>query len=124
MHAKRPKSRQLTLKRSEEIKAALEREKSRFLARNLDRCGYLRVQFEADHEDEQLVIAVSFTLDAARHWHRVEAVLQTGGTAGSDEAEPRILEVFNRLDDGIGAARIAQLFRPKSEAQWMAAGRD
>ena len=103
-----------------DITNVLEREKSRFLSRNLDRCGYLRVVVEPEVSGDRLVIAASFTLDAARRWHRVEAVLALASEAGSG---PRIAEAFDQLDDGIGAARIAQLFAPLTAAQRMAAGR-
>ncbi len=95
----------------------LEREKRLFLARNLDRCGYLRVQFESSWSGEILIVA-TFTLEQAHHWHRAEAKLSLteSGEAG---LEPRIVEAFARLDEGIGTARIARLFAPLNAAQRM-----
>lgn len=103
-----------------DLTTALEREKHRFLSRNLERCGYLRVVVEPSVSGNRLVLAASFTLDAARRWHRVEAPLSPAGEAAS---EPRIAEAFGQLDDGIGAARIAQLFAPLTAAQRQAATR-
>lgn len=97
-----------------DLTSALEREKHRFLSRNLERCGYLRVVVEPASSGNRLVLAASFTLDAARRWHRVEALLPPPDDAAS---EPRIAEAFGQLDDGIGAARIAQLFAPLSAAE-------
>lgn len=100
---------------------AMEREKHSFLARNLDRCGYLRVQFEASWSGDILIVA-NFTLDGSSQWHRSEARLSLArpGEAG---LEPRIVEAFALLEEGIGTSRIARLFAPLTAAQRMGTGR-
>ncbi len=89
--------------------SAFARHKSRFLSRNLDRCGYLRVDVRSAPSGNRLVFAASFTLDAVRRWHQVESAVDL---PLSDDVEGAFTALFERLEDGIGTARIAQLFAP------------
>lgn len=104
-----------------ELNDALEAAKSRFLARNLDRCGYLRVVLEPADADDRVVIAATFTLDTVRHWHRVEAFIE--GPQPDGDLDRSVSRVFETLEDGISTARIAHLFAPHSLASRMSAGR-
>lgn len=118
MQARRPKRGTLVPEWTSEIEAALEREKSRFVARNLDRCGYLRVQLEPSGTGGRRLISASFTLDSTRRWFRVEAVLEREAVT-----DVEIAGLFARLEDDMGAMRLAQLFAPMTEAQRLATGR-
>lgn len=89
--------------------SAFARHKSRFLSRNLDRCGYLRVDMRPAPNGDRLVFAASFTLDAVRRWHKVESAVDL---PLSDDVEGAFAALFEQLEDGIGTARIAQLFAP------------
>ncbi|MBK8083463.1 MAG: hypothetical protein IPK28_06260 [Devosia sp.] len=93
--------------------SAFARHKSRFLSRNFERCGYLRVDIRQAPTGDRLVFAASFTLDAVRRWHRVESALNL---PLSDDVEEAFAALFERLEDGIGTARIAQLFAPLGAA--------
>lgn len=100
-----------------EITAAFEREKSRFLARNSERCPYLLVQLQPEVAQRRLMIIASFAFSATRQWHQVETHVPIGALQVEASSEPRFAEAFARLDDGIGAARIARLFSPLSTAE-------
>ena len=104
--------------------AAIEREKSLFLARNADRCSHLLVRLEAGSVPDQLVIRAAFTLDEVRTWHQVEAVVPLRELTMEAGPDRGLIAAFGQLDDGISAARIARLFAPLTVAQRMAAGRN
>jgi hypothetical protein len=108
---------------SGEITAAFARQKSLFLTRNAERCAYLLVQLQPDLVKKRLGIVASFAFSETRQWHQVDTQLPIGSLAIEAGPEPRFAEAFARLDDGIGAARIARLFSPLTAAQRMAAGR-
>ena len=103
--------------------AAIEREKSHFLARNAERCSHLLVRLESDGERDDLVIRAAFTLDEVRTWHQVEAVVARRELAMEAGPDHGLITAFGQLDDGISAARIARLFAPRTVAQRMAASR-
>lgn len=92
---------------AELLEALIEEEKFAFVSRNLERCGYLRVIRETDETDGAMVLTVSFTLDGTRKWHSVDAVIDPAQAQAQD-----VKDAFRRLEDGIGAARIARLFGP------------
>lgn len=106
-----------------EITAAFERQKHAFLARNAAQCPYLLVQLQPDLPDRRLTVIASFTFSLARNWQQVETHIPLASLQAEIGPEPRFVEAFARLDDGIGAARIARLFSPRPEAQRQAAGR-
>lgn len=106
-----------------EITAAFEREKHSFLTRNAEQCPYLLVQLQPDLERKRLTLIASFALSLDRDWHQVETHVLISALEAEAGPEPRFAEAFARLDDGIGAARIARLFSPRTTAQRMAAGR-
>lgn len=106
-----------------EIAAAFEREKRRFLARNAEQCPYLLVQLQPDLPQQRLTLIASYAFSLARQWQQVETQVSIGALQAEAGPEPRFAEAFARLEDGIGAARIARLFSPRSAAQRMAAGR-
>lgn len=85
----------------------IDKEKFAFVARNLERCGYLKVIRETDETDGALLLTVSFTLDGTRRWHSADAVIDPRRAQAVD-----VVNAFQRLEDGIGAARIARLFGP------------
>jgi hypothetical protein len=118
MQARRPRRGAAVPEWTSEIEAALDREKSRFLARNLDRCGYLRVQLEPPDATGRRLVSASFTLDSTRRWFRVEAEMQREAVTDHE-----ISALFARLEDDMGAMRLAQLFSPMTEAQRLASGR-
>lgn len=89
----------------------IDKEKFAFVSRNLERCGYLKVIREDDATDGAVVLTVSFTLDGTRRWHSAEAVIDPRRAQAVDVAN-----AFQRLEDGIGAARIARLFGPSRSA--------
>lgn len=103
--------------------SALEREKRLFLARNAERCGHLLVRFGPEEEGDGFVISAAFTLDEARHWHRLEAVVPLKELRREDGPDRGLIAAFGELEEGISAARIARLFAPLSMAQRMAGGR-
>ena len=106
-----------------EITAAFESEKSRVLARNAEQGPYLLVQLQPDMEHRRLTLIASFAFSLDRDWHQVETHVPIAALQAEAGPEPRFVEAFVRLDDGIGAARIARLFSPRTTAQRMAAGR-
>lgn len=91
----------------EDLASALVREKSRFVAANIERCGYLKVLITPEPADKSVVITASFTLDGTRRWHKVETAIDAERSGEED-----VKAAFRRLADGIGAARIAGLFKP------------
>jgi hypothetical protein len=96
------------------ITAAYELEKSRFLARNAERCPYLLIQLQPEIAERRLAIIASYAFSDARDWHQVETHVQLAALQVEAGPEPSLVEAFARLDDGIGAARIARLFAPRS----------
>jgi len=106
-----------------EITAAFERQKHSFLARNAGRCPYLLVQLQPDLPARRLTLIASFSFSSEREWQQVETHISIAGLQAEIGPEPRFVEAFARLDDGIGAARIARLFSPLSLEQRIAAGR-
>jgi len=106
-----------------EITAAFEREKQRFLTRHAARCPYLLVQLQPDLPNRRLTLIASYAFSLARQWQQVETHVPIATLQAEAGPEPRFAEAFARLDDGIGAARIARLFSPLTEAQRLAAGR-
>ena len=107
----------------DETTAALEREKSLFIARNADRCSHLLVRFNPEDAADGLLITAAFTLDEARIWHKVETTVPVEELRREDGPDRGLITAFGELDEGISAARIARLFAPLSVAQRMAAGR-
>lgn len=106
-----------------EITAAFERQKHGFLTRNATQCPYLLVQLQPDLPGKRLTLIASFAFSAEREWQQVETHIPILGLQAEVGPEPRFVEAFARLDDGIGAARIARLFSPLTEEQRIAAGR-
>jgi hypothetical protein len=106
-----------------EITAAFEREKQRFLTRNAEQCPYLLVQLQPDLPNRRLTLIASYAFSLARQWQQVETQIPLATLQAEAGPEPRFAEAFARLDDGIGAARIARLFAPRTSAQRMATGR-
>lgn len=106
-----------------EITAAYERQKHGFLARNAAQCPYLLVQLQPDLPGRRLTLIASFAFSLDRAWQQVETHIPIAGLQAELGPEPRFVEAFAHLDDGIGAARIARLFSPLTEAQRIAAGR-
>lgn len=106
-----------------EITAAFERQKHRFLARHAGQCPYLLVQLQPDFANRRFTLIASFAFSLARNWQQVETHVPIAGHEAEAGPEPRFAEAFARLDDGIGAARIAKLFAPRSTAHRMAIGR-
>jgi len=106
-----------------EITAAFEREKHSFLTRHAEQCPYLLVQLQPDIPNRRLTLIASFAFSLARQWQQVETHVPIATLQAEAGPEPRFAEAFARLDDGIGAARIARLFSPRTTAQRMAAGR-
>jgi hypothetical protein len=106
-----------------EITAAFDRQKQRFLARNAAQCPYLLVQLQPDLPRRRLTLIASFAFSVDRSWQQVETHIPIAGLQAEIGPEPRFVEAFAHLDDGIGAARIARLFSPLTEAQRIAAGR-
>lgn len=106
-----------------EMTAAFERQKREFLTRNAARCPYLLVQLQPDLPQRRLTLIASFALSPDRAWQQVETQIPIAGLQAESGPEPRFAEAFGRLDDGIGAARIARLFAPLTEEQRVAAGR-
>ena len=106
-----------------EITAAFERQKQAFLARHADQCPYLLVQLQPDISNRRLILVASYAFSLARQWQQVETHIPMADLQAEIGPEPRFVEAFARLDDGIGAARIARLFSPLTEEQRLAAGR-
>lgn len=106
-----------------EVTAAFERQKHGFLARNAAQCPYLLVQLQPDLPARRLTLIASFSFSSEREWQQVETHISIAGLKAEIGPEPRFVEAFARLDDGIGAARIARLFSPLSLEQRIAAGR-
>lgn len=106
-----------------EMTAAFERQKRDFLARNAAQCPYLLVQLQPDLPGRRLTLIASFSFSPDREWQQVETHIPIAGLQAEIGPEPRFVEAFARIDDGIGAARIARLFSPLTEEQRMAAGR-
>lgn len=95
-----------------EVAGELERAKSRFVAANIDRCGYLRVAFKRDGATNDLGIVVNFTLRPSRDWHRAEASIPKSALALGKGFDKKTAEAFSALAVSVGAVRIAQLFCP------------
>jgi len=106
-----------------EITAAFDRQKQRFLSRNAAQCPYLLVQLQPDLPGRRLTLIASFAFSADRAWQQVETQIPIVGLQAESGPEPVFVEAFAHLEDGIGAARIARLFSPLTEAQRIAAGR-
>lgn len=106
-----------------EITAAFEREKHRFLTRHAETCPYLLVQVQSDLPNRRLTVIASYAFSAARAWQQVETQVSIASLQVEAGPEPRFAEAFAELDEGIGAARIARLFAPRTAAQRMAIGR-
>jgi len=106
-----------------EITAAFERQKRAFLARNAKQCPYLLVQLQPDLRGRRLTLIASFAFSLGRQWQQVETQILIASLEAEIGPEPRFVEAFARLDESIGAARIARLFSPLTEAQRYAAGR-
>jgi len=107
----------------DDITSAFEREKSLFMARNIERCGHLLVRSGLDSTDRGFAISAAFTLDAARNWHQVEVTVSLDELRREGGPEHGLITAFGELDEGISAARIARLFAPLSVAQRMVGGR-
>ena len=106
-----------------EITAAFEREKHNFLARHAEEFPYLLVQVQPDLPNRRLTLIASYALSAARDWRQVETHIGLAALQSGAGPEPPFAEAFAQLDEGIGAARIARLFAPRTAAQRMATGR-
>lgn len=106
-----------------EMTAAFERQKREFLTRNATRCPYLLVQLQPDLPGRRLTLIASFAFSPDRQWQQVETQIPIAGLQAESGPEPRFVEAFGCLDDGIGAARLARLFAPLTEEQRLAAGR-
>lgn len=106
-----------------EITAAFDRQKQCFLSRNAEQCPYLLVQLQPDIPGRRLTLIASFAFSADRSWQQVETHIPIAGLQAESGPEAQFAEAFARLDHGIGAARIARLFSPLTEAQRIAAGR-
>lgn len=91
----------------DDLAAILVREKSRFVAANIERCGDLKVLIATEPADRSVILTASFTLAGTRHWHKVVTAIDAERSTAADVAS-----AFRRLADGIGAARIAALFKP------------
>jgi hypothetical protein len=105
-----------------EITAAFERTKQAFLTRNAERCPYVLVQVQPDLANQRLTLVASYAFSDARDWQQVEAHIPIAALTAEAGPELRFAEAFVRLDDGIGAARIARLFAPRTTAQDLAIG--
>ena len=106
-----------------EITAAFDRQKQHFLSRNAEQCPYLLVQLQPDLPGRRLTLIASFAFSIDRAWQQVETQIPIAALQAEVGPEPRFVEAFAHLDDGIGAARIARLFSPLTQAQRIAAGR-
>ncbi|RYH13006.1 MAG: hypothetical protein EON57_02755 [Alphaproteobacteria bacterium] len=106
-----------------EITAAFEREKHRFLTRHAQQCPYLLVQLLPDLPNRRLTLVASYAFSSAREWQQVDTQIAIAALHAKAGPEPGFAEAFACLDEGIGAARIARLFAPRTAAQRMAAGR-
>lgn len=105
------------------ITAAFERQKRALLARNAARCPYLLVQLQADLAHRRLILVASFAFSPDREWQQVETHIRIADLQAESGADQALGDAFGRLDDGIGAARIARLFAPLTEEQRLASGR-
>jgi hypothetical protein len=108
----------------DETAAVIERERALFVARNADLCSHLLVRMDPGGPGDDLVIRAAFTLDGLRTWHQVEARVPRCELSLESGPDRGVITAFGRLDDGIGAARIARLFAPLTAAQRMATGRN
>ena len=91
----------------DDLAAILVREKSRFVAANIERCGDLKVLIATEPADKSVILTASFTLAGTRRWHKVVTAIDAERSVAAD-----VVAAFRRLADGIGAARIADLFKP------------
>jgi hypothetical protein len=125
MSAKRPKTTATSAGGApvRELTAAFERQKHAFLVRHAAECPYLLVQLQPDLPARRLILIVSYSFSADREWQQVETQVPIAGLAAGSRPEALFAEAFARLDDGIGAARIARLFAPRTEAQRLVDGR-
>lgn len=125
MSAKRPKTTATSAARApvRELTAAFERQKHAFLVRHAAECPYLLVQLQPDLPARRLTLIVSYSFSADREWQQVETQVPIASLAAGSFPEALFAEAFARLDDGIGAARIARLFAPRTEAQRLVDGR-
>jgi hypothetical protein len=105
------------------ITAAFERQKHNFLARHAVECPYLLVQLQPDLPGRRLTVIVSYALSADRAWQQAETHVAIAELQTAPAPEVRFAEAFARLDEAMGAARIARLFAPRSETQRLDAGR-
>ena len=106
-----------------EMTAAFERQKREFLASNAARCPYLLVQLQPDMPRHRLTLIASFAFSPDRAWQQVETQVPIAGLQAESGPKHYFAEAFGRLDDGIGAARIARLFAPLTQEQRLAVGR-
>ena len=106
-----------------EITIAYEREKQRFLGRHAEQCPYLLVQLQPDLPGRRITLIASFAFSLDREWQQVETHIPIPALQAESGPGPQFVEAFARLDDGIGAARIARLFSPLTQEQRIAAGR-
>ncbi len=106
-----------------ELTAAFERQKHAFLVRYTAECPYLLVQLQPDPVARRLTLIVSYSFSADREWQQVETQLPIASLAAASDPEARFAEAFSRLGDGIGAARIARMFAPRTDAQSDSASR-
>ncbi len=104
------------------ITAAFERQKHAFLARHAAECPYLLVQLQPDVPARRLTLIASYSFSTDRAWQQAETQVPIADLQADAGSEVRFAEAFARLDDGIGAARIARLFAPRTEAQRLATG--
>jgi hypothetical protein len=105
------------------LSKALDEARSRFMARNLERCPYLAVQVETDRGGRRLTIVANYTASREdRRWQRTEARLPALGDLDEQDAVERIEATFAQLDAGIDAARLARLFAPHSAAHRLRRG--
>lgn len=99
------------------LRAALEDTRSRFMARNLQRCPYLAVHLETDASGRRVSLVANYTTSRdERNWKRVEVRLPAFADLEDDEVIERLEACFAQLEAGIDAARLARLFAPHSTA--------
>lgn len=93
---------------------ALQHAKSAFFGAQAQRCGYLRVAFQAHPETGELGLAASFSLGPERQWHHVDASIRLSDL----DADPRpaVRRAFADLSDAMRLITIAHRFRPSGEA--------
>lgn len=104
------------------LDTAYEQAKHLFLQRNYTYCAYLQVHMLRDEDDDVLLVA-NFALGPSRDWRTIETRIDSRRLRDPERVTAEFELAFHRLDDAIGAARIARLFGPLPVARRMAVGR-